>query len=1411
MTRWLDALPPGGEMGIRLREHPWERTPLGPVAEWPDELCSAVGTALTSRFPMLVIWGPELVQVYNDAFVPIFAEKHPQIGRRVCESWAEIWDVIGPMMRGVVETREAIWAEDQLFWIDRVGLPEDTYFTFSYSPILDRSGTARGLLVTAVETTAGIVEARRMRVIQEVGAQQTTDLDTAARRAAEAIGRHPEDVPCALVYLRGEDGGHRLAGSAGIAADRSAALAAVPPGAEHPWPLDRAAAEPLVLPGGVAPAGKVEHALSGRPVRDVALVRLGGHGTLVAGLSPTRRIDDGLRSFLGLLGTQLEGALAVANAIETEQARVDELLALDRAKNTFFANVSHELRTPVSLMLAPLADALRDARFPLPEVQRARVDLAHRNAARLVALVDDVLDFTRAEAAQQELRLERVRIGERTRELAAAFAETAVRAGLALEVSCPEPVREAWVDPRIWERIVLNLISNAVKYTPQGRISVRLHDHGDRVRLEVADTGVGIPEAELEHVFERFYRVPGAEVRTSEGAGIGLALVRRLVELHGGEIGVRSTLGEGSCFWVELPVAAGGAGGEVPAAAAPLVDRAAIAAGTAAGWFPAAEDGPRNGGPAQATDERPRVLIADDNADMRAYIADVLAEEFTVRVAPDGAAALRVAREDHPDLVLTDVMMPGLDGFALLRELRADPATAAVPVVMLSARAADEAVLEGLDAGADEYLLKPFSSAELVARVRSTIALTRARAALERAAAEREADLRLIRAEARYRHAGRAARVGTWSMDLVTGALEVDENLAEMFGVPSATLTSLEACLEYVLPEDRERVVRELDAVGSEAGETIHEYRLQRPDGTRRVLQWRASATVDEDGRPLELFGAAWDATALADAQAAIRETEQAAPAGIAIVELDGRVSRVNRALSELVGRSAEELSGTPVSALVHPDDDLGLDGEATTTSAREIRLVDATGEAIWVTVSSAPVRGADGTLRHFVVHVQDARERKRFEHELQYLAEHDALTDLWNRRRFGEEVERALADAQRHGHTGALVLLDLDGLKHLNDTLGHAVGDDLLVAVADVLRGRLRATDVAARLGGDEFAVLAPHVDEAAAGRLTAELLDGIGRVGPLASGVGAGSVTASAGIAMYGDHHDVTGGEDLLIEADVALYEAKEAGRGQFRLRLPGSAPIPGSSRHPRWSVRIRRALETDAFVLHAQPIVALNGAERLARGELLLRMRGEHGDLLAPSVFLPTAERSGLVQDIDRWVVHAAVRELAARARAGEDCAFAVNLSAKSIVDPGMARFVVDEIDAAGADGSRLVVEVTESSAIVNLERARDFVRTIRDRGCRLALDDFGAGFTSFHYLRHLEFDLVKIDGAFIQDLATDPTNQSLVRALGAMAHSLGKRTVAECVGDDRTVDWLRRHGVDYAQGYHLGRPVPLEEFR
>ncbi len=465
---------------------------------------------------------------------------------------------------------------------------------------------------------------------------------------------------------------------------------------------------------------------------------------LVLGVNPRRPFDDSYRVFLDLVADQLRTGLANAQAFEQERKRAEALAELDRAKTAFFSNVSHEFRTPLTLLVGPLQDGLADSGTPLPAVHRERQEVAHRNALRLLRLVNTLLDFSRIEAGRIDANYEPTDLASFTTELAGVFRSAVERAGLALVVDCdplPDPV---YVDRDMWEKIVLNLLSNAFKFTFEGQITVELRSHGDRVELRVADTGVGISEADLPRMFERFHRVKHARARTHEGTGIGLALVQELARLHGGGVTVASQEGRGATFTVTIRTGTSHLPPErvsvtrdlTPASvgAMPYVEEALRwlpATDTPAA--PAVEPMVGTSGAVSAPPDAARVLIADDNADMRDYLVRILGQSYRLEVVADGRAAIDRIRARAPDLVLADVMMPLTDGFGLLREIRADQRTRSIPVILLSARAGEEARIEGLRAGADEYLVKPFSARELLACVASQLQLSRVRRETEQA------------------------------------------------------------------------------------------------------------------------------------------------------------------------------------------------------------------------------------------------------------------------------------------------------------------------------------------------------------------------------------------------------------------------------------------------------------------------------------------------------------------------------------------------------------------------------------------------------------------------------------------------------------------------------------------------------
>jgi signal transduction histidine kinase len=739
-------------MARRMRAHDWSKSALGPVDRWPAALKSTVSTCLDCAFPIVLWWGPELSILYNDEYIDFLGEtKHPEaLGRPGASVWAEIWDVIEPMLSQVMSRGEPTRSRDLLLHIDR-GYPEEAYFSFSYSPIHVEDGSVGGVFCPVIETTDKVIGARRLRTLRDLATRTkgATREDEACLAAATTLAGNPYDVPFALVYrIDDRQGAAELVAAAGIAADTVAAPARVNLDGGDPWAITN-----VVASGGACLltdlATRFESLPTGgwKTAPHTALVQpvlLPGHERpatiLVTAVSPMRALDSAYRTFFELIATQLAAGLADARAIEEERRRAESLAELDRAKTAFFSNVSHEFRTPLTLMLGPLEELQRQASHLLPDGAAEALATAHRNSLRLLKLVNTLLDFSRIEAGRVDASFEPTDLATLTRELASAFHSAADAAGLRLLIDCaplPEPIH---VDRDMWEKVVLNLLSNALKFTHEGEIRVSLTWQDNTARLQVSDTGIGIPTAELPRMFERFHRVKQDGGRTHEGTGIGLALVRELVTFHGGTATVESLQGHGSVFTVTIPSGTAHLPPERVAAARRL-PQASIGATPfveeAGRWLLASTASRANlAGP------RARVLVADDNADMRDYLTRLLAPHYDVDTVADGGAALDHVLADTPDLVLADVMMPVLDGFGLVAGIRRDAAARAVPVILLSARAGEGSQIEGLEAGADQYLVKPFSARDLLARVASQLELGRLRRSAELTIAESERRLR---------------------------------------------------------------------------------------------------------------------------------------------------------------------------------------------------------------------------------------------------------------------------------------------------------------------------------------------------------------------------------------------------------------------------------------------------------------------------------------------------------------------------------------------------------------------------------------------------------------------------------------------------------------------------------------------
>ncbi|MBW4574113.1 MAG: response regulator [Aphanothece sp. CMT-3BRIN-NPC111] len=872
----------GGEMGNLMRSLDWSQTPLGDVTYWPQSLRSAVSILLPSKAQICLFWGSELIMLYNDAYCPALASKHPwALGRPASEVWSEVWDVLKPLLEGVVTTGEAFWARDHLFFLNRYGYIEETYFDVSYDPVRDESGEVGGIFCIVSETTGRVLGDRRLQTLGLLASEtsQAKTVEAACKTAIQALVTNAYDIPFALLYRVEADGKQAtLMETAPFEAKTSATPTIVDlTQANDNWGLGQihqtgqAVIVDVETRFGALPRGAWDKPPAAAWV--VPLTQSGQPqivGFLVLGINPHRAFENEYRGFFDLVAGNVTNAIANARAFEEERQRVEALAELDRAKTSFFSNISHEFRTPLTLMLSPLEQTLAELDESIPTKVRSQLEMVQRNGKRLLKLVNTLLDFSRIEAGRAQANYEPTDLATYTAELASLFRSTVEQAGLQLTVDCPPLPEPIYVDRDMWEKIVLNLLSNAFKFTFTGEIAVALRPVGDQVELVVRDTGTGIPAAELPKLFERFHRVEGARGRTFEGTGIGLSLVQELVQLQGGAIAVDSTLGQGSTFTVRLPMGTAHLPSNHIHANRTMASSASGATSyvkEALGWLPGENTAPRiqteeNAQHSTSNALFPaaaaRILLVDDNADMRDYLHRLLSQFYQVEMAKDGETALAAVYNRAPDLILSDVMMPGMDGFELLRRLRADSKTRELPFLLLSARAGEESAIEGLEAGADDYLVKPFSTRELLARVAANLELGRSRQAAS---------------QQRFRFLAESIPQMVWTAD---ASGWVDYYSPGWFDYTGLTLEQTQGSgwQNTLHPDDRLRII-EAWTQAIEMGTNYDiEHRLRRADGIYRWHLTRALPMRDENGQVVRWFGTCTDITDRKQAEEALRASE---------------------------------------------------------------------------------------------------------------------------------------------------------------------------------------------------------------------------------------------------------------------------------------------------------------------------------------------------------------------------------------------------------------------------------------------------------------------------------------------------------------------------------------------------------
>ncbi|MEI9922006.1 MAG: ATP-binding protein [Bacteroidota bacterium] len=731
----------GGEMGQRIRDYDWSKTSLGPVEKWPQSLKTCIRIMLTSRQPIWIGWGKELIKFYNDPYKDIVRGKHPwALGSPASVVWADIWNDIEPMLQQVMQKDQGTYAESQLLLMERNGYPEETYYTFSYTPIPGDNGGTEGMICANSDDTERIISQRQLETLTALAQNLTESRSNhdVVSNTIEVLKKNPWDFPFALFRT--------IVGTKAVltmSTDLGSAASVVPK--EVDLELDVPSSniirrtietrqiqvfEKLAETFDKMPSGAWKISPSRSILLPITQALKEPSGVLIIGLNPHRLPDEKYKSFFSLIADQISNSLGAVHMLEEERKRSEALSEIDRAKTTFFSNISHEFRTPLTLLLAPVEDALNDTSLT-PE-NKIRMEVAYRNALRMQKLVNTLLEFSRIEAGRNEGRFRRVDICSFTEDLASTFRSAIERSGMHLHVSCEKITGEVYVDTEMWERIILNLVSNAFKYSNEGEIGISITQSNGSVHVAVTDTGVGIPADQLDRIFDRFYRVENTGGRSQEGTGIGLAMVKELVKLHHGTINVVSKPNKGSTFTVSIPIGKEHLSEDrildAPQEFSPLKYSTAFVE-EALKWVPSTgqtlESTVFDNDKTSIT--KSKVLLADDNADMREYMKRLLSTQFHVITAQDGEEAFQKTLEYRPDLLLSDIMMPKVDGFGLLKKVRSHPEIKNMPVIFLSARAGEEAKVEGLDAGADDYLVKPFSARELLVRVTNHIRINQVR------------------------------------------------------------------------------------------------------------------------------------------------------------------------------------------------------------------------------------------------------------------------------------------------------------------------------------------------------------------------------------------------------------------------------------------------------------------------------------------------------------------------------------------------------------------------------------------------------------------------------------------------------------------------------------------------------------
>lgn len=1187
---------------------------------------------------------------------------------------------------------------------------------------------------------------------------------------------------------------------------------------------------------------------------------------------------------------------------------------IDELKSQFFANVSHELRTPLALILGPVERLL--ASSETSGIPAGDLHVVQRNARTLQNYVDDLLDASKLDAGRMEIEYADTDLVRLVRYVTSHFETLAQDRNMVYTVVVPDEL-QAQVDPAKLRRVLLNLLSNAFKFTPQnGRIRLTLRPEAGRAILEVADSGPGIPVERREAAFERFRQLNGGATRRLGGTGLGLAIARDFVALHGGTLSVTDAPEGGALFVMNLPQVA--PAGEVVKA----IDAGALESEAVQQAVEALRSSRKEfHSTASKKDKSGLVLVVEDNPDMNRFICESLDDEFRIETAFNGEEGLNKALIVKPDLILSDMMMPGMSGEQLAHAIRAHKELDDTAIVILTARGDGALRVRMLREGTQDYLTKPFSIEELRARVSGLVARKTAESALRNSEEQfrqlveqapdgifisdlngrytevngagcrmlgyardeiigktiedlfsvaevnrlRQAKEQLLRGASqiaewslrrkdgayipveingnilpdgrwqafvrdiserkRIEHAlqesqgdlNRAqavAQIGSWQLDIRRDELRWSDESYRIFGVPKGTPMSYGTFLSAVHADDREYVDLKWTAAKNGAPYDI-EHRII-VDGKVKWIRERAELEFDSNKAPLGGIGIMQDVTEIRLAHERLRQAAivfNNTNDGIMLTDSAARIIAVNRAFETITGFQFEEIVGkTP---RFQQSDRQGHEffeqmwatlGQSGHWQG-EIWNQRKNGEIYPAWENIDIVKDDLGHITNYISVSSDISVIKQAEERLNHLAHHDALTGLPNRLFYRVSLEKSLEQAKRHQRRLALLFLDLDRFKAINDTLGHAAGDRLLQEISARLRHCVRGEDLVARLGGDEFTVILEeisHVEDAA--HLAEKIIDAV--IQPITLEDKEMVVSTSIGVSLYPD--DADNAEDLSKAADAAMYLAKEQGRNTFRFY---TAEI-NTQAIERLSLEnsLRRAINQGELILYYQPQIDVTSGATVGL-EALIRWQHPERGLTLPQQFIAVAEESGLISTIGNWVMRQVCVQAHSWVAAGlQPPRIAINVSGRQILYDDVFELLHSALHDSGLQPGdvQIELELTETvlQSVQSMERNTDMLQRLRSIGVLIAIDDFGTGYSSLSRLKHLPIDTLKIDRLFVHNIPSDMNDKAITAAIVSMGHSLGLSVIAEGVETVDQLSFLREQGCDEVQGFLFGKPVPAE---